>query len=366
MADIPVSSRPFDIEDLAQHSTRGLPPLTLPKLPPPPQGYGAPPRSPTFDELPIPVGFGALPPPPITGTFPPLQSPVPAPIPPPAVDLSAPTREVGKWATRKLAILVFGTTALVSVIVAGSVFVFGAAPSPVAITSPSEANSKVFAAAVASGTVHYASVSSGMIGTNPVTVTQSGDAGHGEGVQFTISAVGDNEVIVIGSKVYMRADATMLENMLGYSVGEAAPYVNKWIAFTPSDPLYQAVAAGVTTNAIWGNQSDSPTDQLPQIPESVSGLSTLNGKPVQSVRYSLHGTNRPTVDSYSGTETIVFSASDPHLPSLLTEHMSETTAQGVNTEENQVTFSQWGERVSADAPTVSIPFSSLPAPSSTI
>jgi hypothetical protein len=130
--------------------------------------------------------------------------------------------------------------------------------------------------------------------------------------------------------------------------------------------LYQAVAANVTIGSIWSDPSKSPTDQLPQNPESVSGLSTLNGIPVESVRYSLHGADKATKASYSGTETIAFSADEPHLPSLLTEHISGSSTQGAATDTNRVTFSHWGETVNVQAPTSSIPFSVLPAPSSTV
>jgi hypothetical protein len=263
-----------------------------------------------------------------------------------------------------LVILACGTIALVCAVIAGLILVTDAGPSPAVIWSPAEANSKVFAAALASGSVHYESVASGTSGGTSVRVTQSGDAGRGEGVQYMTSSEGDSEVVVIGSKAYMRADATMLENLFGYNVGEAAPYVNRWIAFSQSDPLYGAVSGGVTIGSIWGDPSESPSDQLPQHPDSVSDLSTLSGIPQQSVGYSLHGTSQAA--SYSGTEMIAFSANEPHLPSLLTEHLSGTTKQGSSTESDRVTFSQWGEPVTVQAPSTSVPYSTLPPPSSTV
>jgi hypothetical protein len=198
------------------------------------------------------------------------------------------------------------------------------------------------------------------------TATQRGDAGDGEGVQFSTGPLGDNEIIVIDSKAYMRADATMLENMFGYDIGEAAPYVDKWIAFSPTDSLYSTVAADVTTESIWGDSSSSPTDQLPQSPASVSGLSTSDGRTVQTVQYLLHGTNQTTKASFSGTEAITFLADQPHLPTALTEHLAGKSTQGASTVTDRVTFSQWGEHVNVQAPTTSIPFPDLPPPSSTI
>jgi hypothetical protein len=265
-----------------------------------------------------------------------------------------------------LVILTCVTIALVCVVIAGLMLATGAGPSPQLIQSPTVANSKVFASAMTSGGFHHASASSVTVGGITQTVTQSGDAGNGEGVQFMTSALGDNEVIVIGSKVYMKANATMLENMLGYTVGEAAPYVDRWIAFSPSDSLYRTVAAGVTVGSIWGDASESPTDQLPQHPESVSGLSTSGGMPVESVRYALHGFDRASSTSYTGTEVITFSADASHLPNVVTEHLSGTTTQGASTATDRVTFDHWGERVSVQSPTASIPVSTLPPPSSTV
>ena len=357
---------PFDAKPSVPPATPGLPPLTLPALPPLPPAVVTVPRSATFDELPIPPGFGAPPGPPQTGALPPWQLTVQAPNPPPSVDFSAALREPVKGAGSKFVILACATIALVCAVVAGLLLVTGAGPSPQLIQSPAVANANVFASAVASGGFHYASVSSGTVGGIPQMVTQSGDAGNGEGIQFMTSVVGDNEVIVIGSKVYMKADVTMLENMLGYSVGEAAPYAGRWIAFSPSDPWYRSVGAGVTVGSIWGDSSESPTDQLPQHPESVSGLSTSSGIPSESVRYALHGVDQAASASYTGTETITFSAHEPHLPSILTEHLSGTTTHGPSTGTDRVTFTNWGEPVDVQPPSASIPFSTLPPPSSTV
>ena len=234
-----------------------------------------------------------------------------------------------------------------------------------AIQSPTEANSVLYAAAVASGSLHYTNISSGSVGGRVVAASQSGDIGRSEGVQYMASSLGDYEVIVINNMAYMKADLTMLENTFGYSPTEAAPYVNRWIGFAPTDSPYGAVAADVTVGTTWNNPSVSPTDDLPQTPEAVSGVSSLGGRSVQSVRYSLHGTNKASNASYSGTETISFSATDPHLPSSLTEQISGTSHQQSSTERVRMTFSGWGEAVSVTAPTGSIPFSTIPGPTAT-
>jgi hypothetical protein len=258
-----------------------------------------------------------------------------------------------------------GLVVLVGVICGGVVLATDGESSPAAITSPTQANAQLYAAAVASGSFHYSSVSSGTVGGRPVTGIQTGDTGRAEGVQYLTSPLGDYEVIVVNSMAYMKGNLTMLENNFGYSPSEAAPYVDKWISFTPSDSPYTAVAADVTTETTWSNPSESPTDGLPHTPVSVSGVSTLKGESVQSVLYSLHGTDKATNSSYSGTETIFFLAASPHLPTSITEHLSGTTNQQPSIDNAAVTFSQWGDPVDVSAPAGSIPFSTLPGSTTT-
>jgi hypothetical protein len=258
--------------------------------------------------------------------------------------------------------LLIGLVVLVAAVFGGAVVIAHKSSSPAAIQSPAQANTGLYAAAVASGSFHYVDFSSGTDGGHPVTSSQSGDDGRTEGVQYNTSAFGDSEVIVINSMAYMRSDLTMLENTFGYSLGEAAPYVNRWIAFSPTDSLYSSIAADVTTGSTWGKPSLSPTDGLPHTPLSVSAVS---GQPLQSLRYSIRGTNRAANASYTGSESIAFSAVSPHLPSTLTEQVSGVVAHQSSSEVLKETFSHWGESVAIAAPTDTVPFSALPAPSTT-
>lgn len=266
---------------------------------------------------------------------------------------------------RRLAALVIGVVLALGAGAYGAVLLVTDGAAPLAISSPAEANSKLYAAAVDAGSFHYVSQSSGNVGGRTVTGTQSGDVGQGEGVQYLTSGVGDYEVIVVGSAAYMRADLSTLENMLGYSPSEAAPFVDQWIAFAPSDAPYKAVAADVTAETTWTNSSASPTDGLPQTPVSVSGVFTANGESDQSVRYAIEGGNAATGAIYHGSESITFAAADPHLPRVATERLSGTVGRQPTMADTRTTFSHWGESVSVKAPTTSIPFSTLPRPSTT-
>jgi hypothetical protein len=275
-----------------------------------------------------------------------------------AVSADSPAKGRGK-----LVALVIGVVVLVVAVTGGIVHITESGAHPVAIQTASEANAKLYAAAVASGSFHYQDSSTATGGGQRLTSTQYGEAGRNEGIQYLKSAEGSYEVIVVDSMAYMRADGMALENLLGVPPSLAASLANRWISFAPSDAPYQATAADVTTETTWNNSSTSMTDELPQTPVSVSGVFTQDGNPVQSVTYSLRGSDSATHASYSGMEMATFAATDPHLPSGITEQLTGTANGQASTETSHVTFSQWGESVSVQAPTGSIPYSSLPRPS---
>jgi hypothetical protein len=309
-----------------------------------------------------PTGLPLLPPVPMAvPSFPPPPEPPTPPWATTADDLSvASTGAVSKG--RAKVGLMIGLVVLVGAIAGGVVFATHSGTSPPAIQTPTEANSDLYAAAMASGSFHYVVVSSGTDAGHAVTSTQNGDNSRTEGVQYNTDGPSNSEVIVINSMAYMRANLAMMENAFGYSSSEAAPYVGRWIAFAPTDSPYSSIAAGVTTGSTWGNSSVSPSDLLPHTPVSVSNVSTFNGVSVQSVQYSLHGTNQAAHATYSGSEAILFSAAKPHLPANLTEQLSLTANHQPSHEVLKVTFSRWGEPVTVTAPTDSIPYSTLPAP----
>lgn len=284
----------------------------------------------------------------------------------------APSADV--WAVRadtpvkgrgKLLALVIGSVVLVVAVAGGIVHLTADSSHPVVVPTAAEANARLYAAASASGSFHYVNSSTASGGGQRLTSTQYGDAGRNEGVQYMKSTQGSYEVIVVDSMAYMRADAMGLEDLLGVPPSLAASLANRWISFAPSDAPYEATAADVTTETTWNDPSVSMTDDLPQTPVFVSGLFTQNGTQVQSVTYSLHGTDSVAHASYSGSETATFAATDPHLPSTVTERLSGTADGQASTETARVSFSQWGESVDVRAPVGSIPYSSLPKPTTT-
>lgn len=323
---------------------------------------GWPPTEGDSSAQPAPPGLPLLPP--LPQAVPSLPPP-PGPPAPPVVTSSghfsvAPTSTARKG--RAKVGLLIGLVVLVGAVAGGVIFATQGNLTPAAIPSPTQANSDLYAAAMASGSFHYVVISSGKDAGHTAASTQSGDDSQNGGVQYNTDGPEQSEVIVANSKAYMRGNLDMLENSFGYSASEAAPYVGRWIAFSPTDAPFTSVAADVTTGSTWGNPSVSPTDELPHTPESVSNLSTSNGQSVQSVQYALHGTNGAAHVSYSGSEAILFSAAHPHLPVNLTEQLSLTANHQSSNEVVKVTYSRWGEPVTVASPPDSIPFSTLPAP----
>jgi hypothetical protein len=133
---------------------------------------------------PAPVSLPPFPPlPPLSvPSWPPLSEPAIAPQGP--RDFSAvPVGRASNGRAKQVALLTAG----------GVIFFTNRASTPIAIKSPAEANATLYAAAVAAGSFHYADVTTGTVGGQPVTATQSGDSGHGEGVQYMTSALGNYE-----------------------------------------------------------------------------------------------------------------------------------------------------------------------------
>jgi hypothetical protein len=265
----------------------------------------------------------------------------------------------------KLVALLAGLVVLLGGVTGGLVIANHHGTTAAAFQSPSEANAALYAAAIESGSFHYTDTSSVSTGGVTVTANQSGDVGRNQGTQTMTSPVGDYEVIVAGSRAYMKGNAMALENMFGYGASVANVYANRWIGFTSSDGPYSAISADVTTGSTWGNPTVSPSNGMPHIPESVTGITTLNGQSVQSVVYAQSGTSRSSDTSYTGTETITFATAAPHLPVSLTERLSGTTEQQTATSTVNVAFSRWGEPVNVTVPTGAIPYSSLVGTSTT-
>ena len=224
--------------------------------------------------------------------------------------------------------------------------------------TPHQANAALFKAATTSRSFHYVDVDGSDIGGARTHQVETGDVGPGEGIQDTVGNLGNSEIIVLHSIAYLLGDETTLETLLEFSQSEAQRYAGKWISFTPKDPFYYSVADLVTAESFWGVPRNNPIQPLPQTPLSVSSPSVIDGRPMETVRYSIHDIVKSTNSSFIGSSRIAF-ATQNHLPRSCEVQTSGTDAGTPGSEVDSATFSRWGERVSVSQPAGALPFSSL-------
>ena len=125
----------------------------------------------------------------------------------------------------------------------------------------------------------------------PVPFKVSGDQVDSRGIGSRIWASGDafraggqpdGGAEIVGDKVSDHSDS-----ILNTATGSGTPGLPPLPLFAPSAPP---------------PIGKSPTDGLPQTPQSVTAPSSVKGRSVQTVAYSLHGASRTSSASYSGTE----------------------------------------------------------------
>jgi hypothetical protein len=237
-------------------------------------------------------------------------------------------------------------------------------PTATAETSatPAEVVATVYAAATAAGSFHY--VNQQTLGINGTLVhqTESGDVSHGVGVQFINGRLGDSEAIVIGSVAYLKGDAAALQVDLLYPLSRAKHYANRWISFTSKDAPFQTIKDLVLNSTFWGNPAQAPLDSLPQRPSSISQLSRVDGRSVESVTSTIDDVVKSTSSSFVGHAQVYFAATSPQLPYRLTDATTGTEAGSPFSEQDSATFSKWREHFEVRAPKGPLRYSALPAP----
>ena len=208
--------------------------------------------------------------------------------------------------------------AALTLLVTGSVGAWlllpGSAASAATGETPSEVVASVYAAALAAGSFHY--IDQQTLGINGASVhqTESGDVGHGEGVQFVQGRLGNSEAIVIGSVAYLRGNAAALQVYLLYPLRRANAYANRWISFTSKDEPYQLIVRLVLGTTSWTIPTDAPLNALPERPSSISRSSTADGRSVESVTSTIDVVVANTGSSFFGHAEVFFAANSPKLP----------------------------------------------------
>jgi hypothetical protein len=103
-------------------------------------------------------------------------------------------------------------------------------------------------------------------------------------------------------------------------------------------------------------------DSLPERPNSISRVSTVDGRSVESVTSSIDDVVASTDSSFFGHAQVFFPANSPKLPYRLTDDTRGTEAGSPFSQQDSATFSKWSEHVKVTLPAGALPYSSLPPP----
>jgi hypothetical protein len=218
-----------------------------------------------------------------------------------------------------------------------------AARSGLAALSPKQILARADAAATAAGTLHF--YSSTQDGRSFIVFNDESAPGGGS-QDITISGGGQMTVLVVAGVGYVDGNAAALQGFLGLPAATAAQLAGQWISFTPGDPDYQQVVAGVTTSSVLGEVT--PVGAL-----TATGPATVDGQSVVGVR----GAAPASANMPAGSKiTLYVAASGRPLPVGVLE--------GSGSDQTDITLSRWGERVSVAAPSHAVPLPSAPSPPS--
>jgi len=137
----------------------------------------------------------------------------------------------------------------------------GAATSPAALaaaTSPAALAAATEAAAAKQQSVHY--VAGSILGTESITIVA--DVARSSGLE-TIRLRDARQTGLVsarydGKAVYFKGDANGLTGYVGMPSTLATRYAGKWIAFTPTQKSFAAIAKSLTLSAAVGQISIGP------------------------------------------------------------------------------------------------------------
>jgi len=222
----------------------------------------------------------------------------------------------------------------------------GAAAANAATAAPSSLVTASLTAAAKQTSVHYVTVSS--LGSQSISVV--GDAATNAGQEAIVVTKGKLRGIVNarfdGQAVYYRANLYGLESYLGMPSTLAPKYTGKWISFTSADQNYPEISKSLTISSVVGDISLKP-------PMKLAGTKTINAQ--RTIGVSGTTTAVPTSGKTKDVATLYIATSANQLP----VQFGATGKQKNMTEIVKVNFSRWGVPVNPQAPTTSIPASSI-------
>jgi hypothetical protein len=224
--------------------------------------------------------------------------------------------------------------------------------------SPAQTSKTVYAAAMASGSLHYAVSDVTKLGSTTVRESTVADVGRHGGVQSMSGDLGNASVVTTGSAAYLLGNPTWYRSALGLTPAQASSLAGRWISFTPQDSAYTAIVDGTTTASLWGDVGQSPAGPVHQTPIGVTDPSTSHGRTVRSIVYSNHDSTSSPAFAVAGTSRLTFT-DGTSLPTTYALEVTGMIDRTPGSEQTVVTFSRWGERVAPVVPQGAVPFDSI-------
>ena len=165
---------------------------------------------------------------------------------------------------------------------------------------------------------------------------------------ITINGTEHATILFIGNIGYLKANALALASFIGVSAAQAQELAGKWLSLSPGDTLgtttYSSLVDGITLSAV------ASEIQMPG-PDTVTGPEKVSGQPVLAIT-SPAPASQKLPSTARMTLYVTASGSRPVLEKL-------SDAGG---DENQISFSHWGESLHLTAPAGALPVSSLGSP----
>jgi hypothetical protein len=220
----------------------------------------------------------------------------------------------------------------------------GAGPAAAA-TSPAALVTASQAAAAKQQSVRFAASSS--LGSDSITIVA--DVARSAGLETVrirhSSQVGLVSARYTGKAVYFKGNVNGLVGYMGMPSALATKYAGRWIAFTPTQKNYAAIAHSMTLPAAVAQVSIDPPFTTSAGPK-VGNLSTV----------VVHGTTT-SLSSSGGKGSATLSIRSQGTP-LPVRFVGKGTQSG-GTESGQVVFSRWGEPVNVATPSPSVNASTI-------
>lgn len=208
--------------------------------------------------------------------------------------------------------------------------------------SPAALQASILNAANAQQSVHYTSVQHSP--SRKITVSMIGDASRTGGIQritYTKSGRSGHVIVVVhNDTAFIRGDAFILENYMGFSAAIATKYAGRWISIPKTSSGYSTVSAGVRlASTISEERLSSPLKVLPP--------AIVHGKHVVVVRGRIAGPN----GQFAVGKVYALSGSNP-LPVYAVENFGASYKA-------TVTYSRWNEKFALPNTAGAIPQSKL-------